>query len=402
MDILSCVNRLILLLVLSSLTACSRRRAEPDYGRPLPEGAPALRKVTDPARLPDLARAFAERDEALLQALARSEEWFKKPSTLQWFPIEGITHEQAAASVHAARALLGRAASPEQFRTEFLEQFDVYESVGWDGSGTVFFTGYFSPEFSGSRERTSRFCYPIYRRPADLVTDEKTGAPLGRRLEDGSVVPYPTRREIERSGMLQGQELAWLEDSLSAFLIHVNGSAKVSLTDGSTMYVGYAGKTDRPYVSLGQCMVEAGLIRRGEVTLGAIRQVYREHPGAVEDLMGRNESYVFFRETDGRTWPEGSLGFTVTEMRTLATDKRTFPRGGLVLVDTHSLHRGAEARDLHRFMADQDTGGAIRAPGRADIFMGIGANAEAVAGEQKSEGRLFYFFLKPEKLVPKP
>jgi membrane-bound lytic murein transglycosylase A len=47
-------------------------------------------------------------------------------------------------------------------------------------------------------------------------------------------------------------------------------------------------------------------------------------------------------------------------------------------------------------MLDQDTGGAIQAPGRADIYMGIGPSAEILAGGQYAEGRLYYFFLKPE------
>jgi membrane-bound lytic murein transglycosylase A len=47
-------------------------------------------------------------------------------------------------------------------------------------------------------------------------------------------------------------------------------------------------------------------------------------------------------------------------------------------------------------MCDQDTGGAIVAPGRADIFMGVGASAEILAGAQYAEGTMYYFFLKPE------
>ena len=40
------------------------------------------------------------------------------------------------------------------------------------------------------------------------------------------------------------------------------------------------------------------------------------------------------------------------------------------------------------------TGGAIRAPGRADIFMGIGETVGILAGRQHAEGRLFYFFVR--------
>jgi len=53
-----------------------------------------------------LAAAYEARDEALSKALERSERWFLKPSTAQWFPIEEVTHEQAAASVREARRLV--------------------------------------------------------------------------------------------------------------------------------------------------------------------------------------------------------------------------------------------------------------------------------------------------------
>lgn len=390
------------LLPLVLLVACKSKpapEAPPGYDRPLGPGERALRKVDDPSRVP-LAAAYDSRDEGLSQALARSEEWFLKPSTVQWFPTEEVTHEQAAASVREARRLFDRGLPTPEFVAEFLRLFDLYESVGYDRRGTVFFTGYYAAVFQGSRTRTDRFSCPIYKRPPDLVTDENTGETKGRKLADGSLEPYPTRSEIDSSGMLQGQELVWLEDSLSAYVIQVNGSAKVELPDGSVMYVGYHGKNGRPYTSLGQMMVDGGLMRPEERGLAAIRRIYAGNPAAVEALMQRNESFVFFREADEGQWPAGSLGFPVTEMTTLATDKQIFPRAGLVLVDTRGLSRGAGQRDVLRFMADQDTGGAIRAPGRADIFMGVGTEAEALAGEQQSLGRLYYFFLKPEHIPP--
>lgn len=390
----------LLLLVLAA--ACKSKAPPPeppDYERPLGAGEHALRKVKDPSRVP-IGAAYEARDQRLSEALERSERWFLKPSTVQWFPIEDVTHEQAEASVKEMRALLDKNLPPPEFVAEFLRLFDVYESVGYDRKGTVFFTGYFSPVFKGSRSRTDRFSSPIYTRPPDLVTDENTGEPLGRRLADGSLEPYPTRAEIESSGMLAGTELVWLEDPLSAYIIHVNGSAKIELDDGSEMYVSYHGKNGRDYASLGRLMVEAGLMQPEERGLASIRRVYAQQPAAVEALMERNDSFVFFRETGTGDWPCGSLGFPVTEMTTVATDKHIFPRAGLVLVETHGLARGTARRDVLRFMADQDTGGAINAPGRADIYMGIGAGAEALAGEQKSEGHLYYFFLKPEHIPP--
>jgi membrane-bound lytic murein transglycosylase A len=123
---------------------------------------------------------------------------------------------------------------------------------------------------------------------------------------------------------------------------------------------------------------------------------FQQNPSRVQELMHANESYVFFQQYPEGNWPAGSLGFPVTTERSLATDKSVYPRGGLVLVDTDTLTMTGTKKRFNRFMLDQDTGGAIRAPGRADIFMGIGPTAEIVAGGQYAEGRLYYFFVKPE------
>ena len=57
-----------------------------------------------------------------------------------------------------------------------------------------------------------------------------------------------------------------------------------------------------------------------------------------------------------------------------------------------------DSTPFSQFMLDQDTGGAIRAAGRADIYMGTGPQAEVLAGRQAAEGQLYYLFLKPKRL----
>jgi membrane-bound lytic murein transglycosylase A len=372
--------------------------AGPDYSRQLRPGESALRLVTDPARMPDLAAAYRNRDVFLLDGIDQSLGWFQKPSSQQFFPFESITHEQAHASLIAFSQMLQSSSNEQAFVTEVQRTFDVYESVGYNGEGTVLFTGYYAPIFPASKTRSAQFQHPLYRRPADLATDPKTGQPLGRKLPNGTTTPYYTRAEIERSNMFAGNELVWLEDALSAYIVQVNGSAKLRLDDGSEMYIGYAGKTDRPYVGLGKSMLDEGLLQPNELSLKAIRKYYKTNPAKVNDLINRNESYVFFTEYGGDKWPAGSLGAKVSTETTLATDKKIYPRGGLVLVDTQAVNFDLGKKKFLRFMLDQDTGGAIQAPGRADIFMGIGSSAEVLAGSQYAEGRLYYLFLKPQYL----
>jgi membrane-bound lytic murein transglycosylase A len=376
------------------------RSARPNYAQPLPPGAHALRRVDDPEAMPDLDRAFRRSDARLLDAIEASLTFFAAPSSRVHFPFElpdrMVTHEQMRESLLAMRAILLSRDAPESKAERLLEQFDVYQSVGYNGMGVVLFTGYYAPELPASRTRTVQFTAPLYTRPADLVTDPQTGQPMGRKSADGSIVPYYTREEIETGNLLRGQELVWLEDSFDAFLVHVNGSAKLRMQDGSTMYVGYNGKTDRPYASLGRAMVDEGLLPSDGVSIQSIRGVYNREPIEVEQLMYVNESFVFFTEYDGGNWPAGSLGVPVTAECSLATDKSIYPRGGLVLVDTDQITFTGGRKAFNRFMLDQDTGGAIKAPGRADLFLGVGEHVGILAGKQYAEGRLFYFFLKPD------
>ncbi|NJN14793.1 MAG: hypothetical protein HC813_04105 [Planctomycetes bacterium] len=249
------------------------------------------------------------------------------------------------------------------------------------------------PRLRGEPGGGGKFRYPLYRRPADLVSDPITGEVKGRQTPDGQIRPWPARKEIERSGMFRGSELIWLADPLDAYIVHVNGSARIALKEGGIMHVGYAGKTDRPYKGLGTLLVERKHLKKEGLSLTAIRNFYVKNPEVVKELILENESYVFFTEYEGAEWPAGSIGVPVTDLASLATDKKIFPRGGLVLFDTKYTAKGQKA-DLIRFALDQDTGGAIRAPGRADIYFGVGPSPELLAGAQYNEGRLFYFFLK--------
>jgi membrane-bound lytic murein transglycosylase A len=53
-----------------------------------------------------------------------------------------------------------------------------------------------------------------------------------------------------------------------------------------------------------------------------------------------------------------------------------------------------ENRIVSRFVLDQDTGGAIKGPGRVDYYLGTGDIAGSRAGVTVSDGQLFYPLLK--------
>lgn len=382
----------------SKQTTTSTPNTAVEYTKPLPAGQPALRRVAI-SNWPNVGSAWESKDLFLEDSIDNSIGWFDAPSSKQWFPIEGVTHEQAKNSVVMLKTILAESTTKEQFIARVEEQFALYESVGCDGDGTVLFTGYYSPDFQASRTQTSAYPAPLYVRPADLVSDPSSGTPLGRQMANGTIESWPARRELLQSGDLEGTELVWVKDDLDAYIIHVNGSARLRLQDGELMYIGYAGKTDKEYTGLGNSVLEAGLLPPEKLSLRAIRRLYNRDPESINELINKNESFVFFKEYNGGNWPAGSLGVPVTAQRSIATDKKIFPRGGVVLVDTTVRSLTGEKKPFTQFMSDQDTGGAIRAPGRADLFMGVGPTAGIKAGGQYAEGKLYYLFLKPDSLA---
>ncbi len=370
----------------------------PDYTRPLGPGERALRLIADPAERPDLGALSGQlADPLFFESLKRSAAWYDKPSTKNYFApdVSGISHVHARVSAQALLAIVEQAESPAEAAAEIDRQFDVYQTVGWNKRGDVLFTGYYTPQFTASLERADAYQHPLYKRPPDLRSDPLTGDVFGRDTGDGQVVPYYTRAEIESQNLLAGLELVYLDNKLDAYVVEVNGSAKLDLTNGQTMYAGYAGLNGLPYTSIRQELIRDGKIDKNTASLPTIRAYFRDNPGDVSEYIGRNDRFVFFQDYgDPEDWPGGSLGFRVHPERSIATDKSVYPPGAMVLIQAGSEGLAGPVTPINQLVFDQDTGGAIRAPGRIDIYYGIGPPAESQAGRMIVEGTLYYFFLK--------
>jgi membrane-bound lytic murein transglycosylase A len=393
-----------LLLAAAPLSACvvppvpplpELRPHKKDFSRALPPGARALQKVHDPAAWPRMRLAAAERA-PLKAACERSLSYLAKPSSRGFFPMAGFSHAQVRESVAAFVELLDQGGSEADLIAALRARFDCYRSVGCDGEGSVLFTGYYTPIFEASLERSERFTVPLHKLPENHVKDPRSGVTLGLRDGAGNIDPsYPSRAALLSSGLLEGRELAWLAEPFEAYIVGVQGSACLSLPDGRRFGVGYAGTNGKPYSSLGQALIAAGKLRPEQLSLKGLIDYFRRHPEEFGPLSAHNERYVFFQEGDGT--PRGCLNEPVTTLHSIATDKSIFPRAALCFVEAEQpATPGRISGGARGFALDQDAGGAIRAPGRCDIYMGVGEAAGSRAGHTLSEGRLFYFLLKPE------
>lgn len=390
-------NRMFCLSVIvciGFIVGCKTKPAAPlQYDKPLAPGKLALRKITDPARIPDFALACRNLFN-LSESTENSLAYLSKPSSETYFPYGEITHAHMVASLEHFNRLLKSGLRNDPLKMAINRDFDFYESVGCDNRGTVLFTGYYTPIFDGASKQGGRFQYPLYKQPEDLVKGPD-GTILGRRLQGGQVGPYPARAEIEAAGMLKGSELVWLTDKFEAYIAHVQGSAKIRMPDGTLMTIGYAANNGHDYKSIRSEMIADGLISAEEISLGTMIDYFKRAAGKVDTYVNRNPRYVFFRKEEGQ--PRGSLNAEVIPMRSLATDKSVYPRAGLTFFSTilpQKLGAGMIQRPYQGFALDQDTGGAIRAPGRCDIYMGQGDIAGNKAGQTCREGKLYYLFLK--------
>jgi membrane-bound lytic murein transglycosylase A len=187
-----------------------------------------------------------------------------------------------------------------------------------------------------------------------------------------------------------GMELLWVDDLIDAFVLHVQGSGRVILADGSVVRVGFAGHNGLGYRSIGRALIERGVLQPGGASWNDIRNWIEQNPDQAADLLAVNERFIFFRELTG-DGPIGAAGVALTPGRSLAVDKRFVPYGLPIWLDTNWPND--LARPLRRLMVAQDTGAAIRGPIRGDFFWGYGPDALAFAGKMKSRGR--YFLLLP-------
>lgn len=284
----------------------------------------------------------------------------------------------------------------EKARAFFERQFAPFSIADEKGNRNGLFTGYYEPEFAASRIRQGLYQTPLLSVPSDLVIQNEEGTKTFGRMENAQLVPYYTRAQIEAGALGEkAKAIAFLADPVDAFVLHVQGSGRLRLENGEILRVGFAAKNGRPYHAIGATLIAWGELARENVSMPAIREWIKNHPERGGELMAINESYIFFRELNlpALGGPLGAQGIALTDLRSLAVDKKFHELGLPLWLETRIPAAGSEeiSQDFRRLMFAQDTGSAITGPVRGDIYFGSGALAGAQAGHMKETGRLYVF-----------
>jgi membrane-bound lytic murein transglycosylase A len=410
---------LVVALGAAFLTGCKHQPpAKPDYGGQLKEGELALREL-DPSEYPDFSVNMTDPD-ALIRSCDMSIKYLQAMSSERYYPYLNITHDRALASASALKQLMldqkVNPKSPESLNALIRQMFAVYKSKGAPNAEhnayteKVLFTGYFTPIYDASLTREGAYQFPLYKRPADLIADPATGEVKGRKAANGTTVPYYTRAQIENSNVLAGQELVYVKSRWEAYTISIQGSAQLHLPDGKSMEIGWDGYNGYEYSSPADAMEKDGVITKEQHSAKGLKTFFAANPGLMDKYLSKNDRYIFFKVTTGG--PYGALGVPVTSMASIAVDKKIDPTKNIYprampafLTVEMPMDEMGNTHAFRGFMMDQDTGGAIRAAGRCDIYMGVGPEAEKIAGHQLHEGELYYLAIKPDligRYMPPP
>ncbi|PID77365.1 MAG: transglycosylase [Deltaproteobacteria bacterium] len=293
---------------------------------------------------------------------------------------------------------LVRTAPAGQLAAMVQKNFDIYPVSG--GKNGLLVTGYYEPLLTGSLTPKSPFIYPLYAVPDNLIINRK--GEVVRKTASGLLRPYWSRREIEEKNLLRGYELVYLKDPVDAFSLHIQGSGKIRLEDGSIRSIRYAGSNGLEYRSIGKLLVDRGIMSLKEVSMPKIRKYLAANPKQLKNILYHNQRYIFFAWAKNNRPPLGSTGVMLTPERSIAIDRKVLPTGAVAYLSTRRpvIDRDGKItswQPFERFMLPQDSGSAIKGEGRIDIFWGSGEKAKLTAGTMHEQGRIFFLVKKGYK-----
>jgi membrane-bound lytic murein transglycosylase A len=317
----------------------------------------------------------------LLAALDATLAWFDTPAARRAYERSGPgALARMRGSLEALRELADSGLPPQALREALRVRFQPF---ALQDPGR--FTGYCEAFFEASRTPSATFRYPLYKAPRNLAAWPR---------------PHPTRLALEgrdglqgRRGPLRGLELVWLKSRFDAYLVQVQGSATLSLAEGGTLQVGFAGRTDHPFVAVGDLLAK-DQAAAGTPPTGGVYAQLRASSALQDTYLPRNPRFVFFAPTTGPR--KGSYGIPLIPFRSFAADDRVLPPGALTLLQGDFPEQGVAGTIAGvRFALHHDQGGAIQGAGRLDLYVGGGPDAMALAGAVNGPGRTYLLLVKP-------
>ena len=375
-------------LTLAACATAPRARPPPSSPPPAAVVAPAPPSAAAPSRAPA----------PVLLPLTALKGWEDEDHALALDAFrEGCGAAREPAMTQACRAARAAGRLDREQSRGFLEAHFRAERL--PGEGVL--TAYFSPEYPARHQPNDEFSAPLRAKPRDLrMVDAGTFDPsqsgqqtAARDAGSGPLTPYPDRTAIESAA--PEKPLAWMRPE-DLFFLQIQGSGLLTFDDGTRMKAVYAANNGWPFLSIANPMRSRGLLAADNTSAEAIRAWLADHRGPeAQAIMQLNPRYAFFSlaPDDGRQ-PVGTANVPLPPGRALAVDPAYHAMGELLWVDANAPILAGAFPLYRRLAVALDTGGAIKGPLRADLYLGQGSAAGAEAGRVRHTLRLY-------RLVPK-
>ncbi|WP_241761483.1 murein transglycosylase A [Sulfurimonas gotlandica] len=286
-----------------------------------------------------------------------------------------------------------KAEEPQDAKAFLENEFNVYKIASSDATDEGLLTGYYEPSLRGSLVKKEPFIYPIYNEPNDLISVDLSSIypdlkdyRLRGRIEGKKLVPYLTRAQM-KEGIIDAEVICYTDSKVDLFFLEVQGSGRVNLENGASIFIGFSNQNGHKYSSIGKYLINIGEIPQEDISLQSIRAWFKLHPHRVDEVLHHNESVVYFKEKKHAA--SGSLGVILTPERSVAVDRNFIPLGSMLFLDAK-----INKKNVSRVVMAEDTGGAIKGAIRADMFFGSSEEAQINAGELKSPLKLWIFLPK--------
>lgn len=274
-----------------------------------------------------------------------------------------------------------------EMEVKLKENFHFYKPKEQTNSKGSLFTGYYTPTLQASTERSEEYNWGIYEKP-----DEPELASL-------------TRNEIDFDRKLGGTryENFFTNNLYQNYLLHIEGGGRLEFTDSqgnkTYQYISYDGTNKQRFAFIYKYMKAKGYITSPSIK--AQKAYLDAHPEKWEEIYANCPSYVYFHPSS--VPPLGNEGTSLTNGRSIATDRKLYRLKGLLAFITSPKSQGFDDRGRliktisSRFFVDHDTGGAIKGSARADLFYGEDEEAEFQASYTYDRGSMYFLALKPSK-----
>ncbi|MBI4377148.1 MAG: MltA domain-containing protein, partial [Elusimicrobia bacterium] len=282
----------------------------------------------------------------------------------------------------------------------------VFEAVGEDGGREGTITGYYEPEIL-AQPFASEGLIPVYSRPPELErVDPGLGLDFdyGHRDAEGRLEPFYSRAEIAQGALSgRGLELFWTRHPTDLMVLQTQGSGWALFPGGSRRRLSFDGANGHRFRSVGQRLIDCGLIAPGTDPIDILRYLRSRSPEREAELVNINPRYVFFASSESGA-ATGAAGVELVPGRSVAVDTRHLPLGLSAFLMSRRPVAGDDGRlegqrDFSRFVFTHDVGSAIRGGVRLDLFWGAGPRAQAEAHRMWSPGKLWVLVLRPDALI---